>query len=404
MPRHRPLSVIASAVLLGACASGTVAVHRPGDGDSVPRSTVPMSMLVRPGLPFPESRCARNREAGKIVYLTPANYVASAGVVEVLLAKAKGYYDELCLDVTIVPSFTTENYPSVAANDAQFATAASFSELADFAGHNNARLVTLAVDGRIPLDVLIVRPGESTAVGQLRGKAIGVKGALTPGVAALFGRAGLRTKDVKSGTVTLDYSTVDVVGVPPAEALARTDLAALNGTLSDEAAELSAAQIPFQTVQPVASKVAGSFGVLFTNGRFMLEFPTAVEDFLRATSRGLRDALDDPVRAVEVVAAWIPPTETLPEEVQAQMTPFDVARETRRWTTEAALIRQRWRSGPPNLPLRSVLGAEARAGQAAGLFSRAEPNPDRLIDDLSLRAVYNAGGVVVWPQRKQSGA
>jgi NitT/TauT family transport system substrate-binding protein len=57
--------------------------------------------------PFPESRCEANRAAGTISYLTGFDYAATASIVEVLVADAKGYFDELCLDVDIAASAPT---------------------------------------------------------------------------------------------------------------------------------------------------------------------------------------------------------------------------------------------------------------------------------------------------------
>ena len=61
-----------------------------------------------------------------------------------------GYYDDLCLDVELTPSFSTDNYPLVAAGEAQFASGGSFSEVVDFAAANDADLVAVVVEGRYP--------------------------------------------------------------------------------------------------------------------------------------------------------------------------------------------------------------------------------------------------------------
>ena len=63
------------------------------------------------------------------------------------MAEDKGYFDEMCLDVDLKPSFSTANYPLVAANEAQFASAGSYAEIADF-NANDAELVVVAVEGK----------------------------------------------------------------------------------------------------------------------------------------------------------------------------------------------------------------------------------------------------------------
>ena len=61
-------------------------------------------------------------------------------MVDVFVAEQPGYYDELCLDVEIIASFSTANYPLVADGEAQFASGGSFSEVVNFAAANDAAL------------------------------------------------------------------------------------------------------------------------------------------------------------------------------------------------------------------------------------------------------------------------
>ena len=50
-------------------------------------------------------------------------------MVDVFVAEERGYFDELCLDVEVVASFSTANYPLIAGGEAQFASGGSFSEV-----------------------------------------------------------------------------------------------------------------------------------------------------------------------------------------------------------------------------------------------------------------------------------
>ena len=61
-----------------------------------------------------DGRCAENREAGTITYLTGFDFAAAASMVDVFVAEQHGYYDELCLDVEVIASFSTANYPLIA--------------------------------------------------------------------------------------------------------------------------------------------------------------------------------------------------------------------------------------------------------------------------------------------------
>ena len=96
--------------------------------------------MVAAGEPFPADRCEANKAAGTITYLSSFDFAASASIVEVLVAKQKGYFDDLCLDVEVKPSFSTDNYPLIAANEAQFSSGGSFSEVVDYAGRQRRRV------------------------------------------------------------------------------------------------------------------------------------------------------------------------------------------------------------------------------------------------------------------------
>jgi len=159
-PRRSVILIAATALALAACSSdadtdGTTA----GADTSTADTTVDVSEVVA-GEAFPADRCEANKAAGPIVYLSSFDFSASASIVEVLVAESKGYYDDLCLDVQLTPSFSVDNYPLIAANEAQFSSGGSFSEMVDFADANDAGFVALAVDGRTGIDALITKDGE----------------------------------------------------------------------------------------------------------------------------------------------------------------------------------------------------------------------------------------------------
>ncbi len=386
--RRAALFVLAAMTALSAvaCSDQQVTIVRPGSRDSAPAPTIPLSMRVRPSEPFPASRCQRNREFGPITYLTNANYTASAGVIDVIVAKAQGYFDMLCLDVTVVPSFATENYPMVAGNEAQFATAGSFSEIVDFAGRNNARFVALAVDGRVPLETLIVKPGTPTDPAQLRGASLAVLGGVTPAVAEMLARAGLQT-DGADGQPVRAYTEIPVETTDPVQRLQTPGAVGMTGSVSVDIPALTSAGIPFATIDPADHNIQGSFGVLYTNATFAAEFPTVVEDVLRAASRGLADALADPAAAVDLVERSVPIG-----------TPWNRDVELARWKVESTLIRTGARTGAPNMPDHRRLGEEIDDGAATGLFDGVVPELSAVLNDAPLRAVHTAGGSIVWPK------
>jgi len=176
-----PLFAVVLALVVVAVACGD---------DTEPTATEPS--VTEPAATEPVSsgiaadRCQANQEAGTINYYSGFDYAAAASIIEVIVADDAGYYDELCLDVEITPSFSTANYPLVASNQAQFSSSGSFSELVTFASGNEADLVALSVDGHVAIDLLMVHPDLVASLADIAGTTLGVKGALPPAVAVML--------------------------------------------------------------------------------------------------------------------------------------------------------------------------------------------------------------------------
>ncbi len=339
------------------------------------------------GQPFPDARCAANRDAGTISYLTGFDYAAAASMVDVFVAAERGYYDELCLDVEITPSFSTTNYPIVASGHAQFASGGSFTEVATFAAANEADLVAVVVEGRSPADVLILKPDTAATLEDLAGATIGVKGKIPPSIAAMLAGAGL--------VEGRDYQTVLLDGFDPTAHIALDEIVGFPGYRSNEPGVLERAGIPFDVFDPIDYDVPGSFGVIYTTRSFIDDHPTAAQDFVRATMRGLGDAIADPdaaaATAMDLVTAGGNPNYLSPEG------------EAFRWSTESATVQADYAAssasfGVPDLEL---LQAEVDAYDAVGLFTdagtQAPSDLSALVDTDLIDGVYGARNDVVWP-------
>ena len=386
---------VCTAALLAACSSdgdsagsdttagdttATTAATSPATTDGAATSGV--SDVVA-GEAFPEDRCAANQAAGTITYLTGFDFAATASIVDVLVAEEKGYYEAMCLDVEVTPSFSTANYPLVAENDAQFASGGSFSEVASFAAANDADLVVLAVEGPTAIDSLIVKPGVATELTDLEGTTIGVKGKLPPSVAAMLAQAGLVEGE--------NYDTVLLDGFDPVQHIAIESIVGFPGYKSNEPGQLERAGIEFDLFDPIDYDIPGSFGVIYTNQQFIDEHPTAAEDFVRATMLGLDDAISDPEAAAAIAVGRINdggnPNFLSPEG------------ETFRWTTDAALISSLTPSGTGyGVPQSGALQNELDTYAEIGLFGDAgAPDADSLLGDEIIVRIYTADGQVVWP-------
>jgi NitT/TauT family transport system substrate-binding protein len=380
--RHRQ-SVIAltlAALLIGACGDDSSTDDGGDGGDTVDVGDVPS---VESGEPFPDARCEANRAAGTISYLSSFDFAAAASIVEVLVAEERGYFDAMCLDVDIEASFSVANYPLVAANDAQFSSGGSFSEIVTFAAANEADFVAVAVEGRTAIDGLIVKPDHASTLEDLRGASIGVKEKLPSAVTAMLAAAGL-----VEGT---DYETVPLEGFDPTAHIAIDSIVGFPGWKSNEPGQLERAGIDFTLFDPTEEGVPGSFGVLYTNRTFLTEHPSAAQDFVRAAMAGLADAIVDPAAAsaiaVELINGNGNPNFLSPEG------------ETFRWATESQLIVDTTPDGTGfGVPDAVVLQEELDTYASVGLFGDGDtPIATDWIDATMISSIYADDGSIIYP-------
>jgi len=365
-----PLAVIGALTLTVASCSD--------DSTSAPSTTTGSTGIS-------DERCAANRAAGKITYLSGFDFAAAASIVEVVLAEKLGYFETMCLDVELKPSFSTANYPLVAGNEAQFSSSGSFTELAEFNAANGADLVGLSVAGRTAIDTLIVKPDRIKAYADLKGTTIGVKGKLPPSIKALLAKNGL-----VEGT---DFKTVLLEGFDPKVHYALDGIVGFPGWKTNEPGQLDAAGITYSTFDPTEEGIPGSFGLLYTNRKFLAEHPTAVQDFMRAAMKGLADAIADPTAAATACFEKI--------TAGGNQNYLSIEGETFRWRVGAELIAELTPAGTPlGLPDLAGLQAEVDAYDAVGVFAGAggKPSTEGVVDASVLQAIYGADGTVIWPE------
>ena len=400
MSLRRALFHLAPLILLAACSSdnatpasttatgGTsetapTTVPAVVDTTAAPSDTISPISAVTAGAAFPADRCEANKAAGTINYLSGFDFSASASIVDVLVAKQKGYFAALCLDVNVKPSFSTENYPLIAANEAQFASGGSFSEVVDYAGRNDAGFVALAVEGRTGIDALIVKDGQTTQLSDIKGKTIGVKGAITPSVAAMLKKAGL--------SEGVDYQTALLDGFDPKIHIAIPEIVGFPGFKSSEPLQLKAAGIPFKLYDPADYDIPGSFGVLYTNATFLKDFPTATEDFMRAAMKGLADTLADPKAAANMAVDMI--------NANGNASHLSPDSEIARWNVESKLISDSTASTLPiGVPDPNLLQNEVNTYTDIGLFDGQVPDITTILNTTLVKSIYDDSKAVVWPK------
>jgi ABC-type nitrate/sulfonate/bicarbonate transport system substrate-binding protein len=364
--RHRALALAAVGLAITGCSS------------SKPSATKGMVGTVTDKA-ISADRCAANKAAGKITYLSSFDFAATASIVEVVVAKAKGYYEKMCLDVDLKSSFSTANYPLIAANTAQFSSAGSYVEQLNFS-KDGAELVTVVMDGKTGVDALLVRAdGPVKSLADLKGKKIGVKGALPPAEVAMLNKAGLK------GT---DYETVTLQGFDPKQHWA-LPIDALPVYKSNEPGQLDAAGIKYTMFDPAKEGIPGSFGLIYTNKTFHDAHPTAVQDFVRASMKGMEDAIANQADAVDTCFKKI--TEGGNKNF------LQPTGEKYRWGVESKIVTDATPKGEGiGLVHRADLDKQVAAYVTAGVLT-GKPKVDGTYDDTAAKSIYNAAGKVIWP-------
>jgi ABC-type nitrate/sulfonate/bicarbonate transport system substrate-binding protein len=360
------LSIMCTGLLvLASCSSDDAA-----DSTAAPDETA----AVEGGVADAAARCAANTAVGKLTYSSSFDFAAAASIIDVVVAKEKGYFEDLCLDVDLKPGFSTGNYPLVASGQVQFSSAGSYTELVNFSKDGAA--FTAFIDyGKTPIEGLVAKDPSLASLADLKGKTIGVKGDIPPSIVAMLSKAGL-----KRGT---DYKEVLLDGFDPKVHIGLVD--AFPVYKSNEPGQLDAAGVKYKLFDPTAEGIPGSFGILYTSADFAKKNPTVVEDFARAALRGMEDAVADPAAAVKISVSQINAAGN-----QAFLTE---AGETYRWTQELAEVVKGLGGQPIGTVIPEVLGAETKAYTDAGILEVPDPGS---YDAAVVPKLYGKDGKVVF--------
>ena len=345
---------------------------------STPSSTPSADGVTAEGIS--DEECAANKAAGKITYLSSFDFSASASIIDVVVAKEKGYFDAMCLDVDLRAGFSTTNYPLVASGQAQFSSAGNFTEILKYSTGGAAFVATVDY-GKVPIEGLVTKDPTITDLAQLKGKTIGVKGDIPSSIVAMLAKAGLIR-----GT---DYNEVLVDGYDPVAQL-KLDIDALPVYKSNEPGQLDAAGVKYGLFDPADSDTPGTFGLIYTSKSFAEEHPTAVAGFTRAALRGMEDAIADPTAAVAMSVDMI--------NAAGNQNFLTAAGETFRWTTESKIVEQGTPSGEPiGLIDPDLFKNEYDTYVADGAFPDGAPTFSESWDADLARSMYDSSGKVIWP-------
>ncbi len=325
------------------------------------------------------ARCAQNKAAGKITYLSGYQYQASATILEYVAASKLGYFADLCLNVALEPGTgdTSQNAKLLASGRATISPVAEQDLM-------EARANGIAIEGvssysDAGLEVLMTNP-DITALPQLDGTIVGDKGHFPATVEAMMVKAGVT------------WSTLRIVteGYDPTVLPRRAGgLAALTGFVSNEPNQLKAAGHPVTVWQPVKYGIPSSLGAMAVNPAFAKAHPTAVEDLLRAAIHAYRYCAASPASAAQCVgytAALSGPA-------------YDQKLNQAIWTTETQVVKD---NPTPGQPLGGL--DPANIAKLVGLLHQFKIIPDGVtaadasawFDNSYVTAIYKSG-TLAWP-------
>jgi ABC-type nitrate/sulfonate/bicarbonate transport system substrate-binding protein len=340
---------------------------------------VPANSVTIDGI-SPE-RCEANKKAGKITYLSGFDYAATASIVEMIVADAKGYFAKMCLDVDVKASFSTANYALVADNKAQFASAGSYVEVLRNSPKEKPLVVAYNL-GKTAIDGLMVRDDVIKGLRDLRGKVIGMKGDIPPSIVAMLNSVGL-----KRGS---DYTDKLVEGFNPV-AHFQLPIDALPGFKSNEPGQLDRAGIAYKLFDPTAYGIPGSFGLIYTNPKFLKENPTAAQDFVRAALYGYADSVNDIDGAVDLAVKRI--------NANGNRNFLSPVGERFRWRVEAKIVADNTPVGTAvGLIIPKLLQEQVDAYTEAGVFTT-KPLIVGTYDDSLVKSVIGPDNQVIWPKK-----
>lgn len=256
------LAAVALTAGVAGCGSGSSDKSPAGSGGSASPA----------GSAISAKRCAENKAAGKITYLSGYQYQSSVSILEYIAAAKLGYFKDLCLDVALKPGTgdTAQNTKLLAAGKATV-SAVSQEDVIQ-AQANGIDIKGISSDSNAGLDILMTNK-DITKLTQLDGKVLGHKGFVPAAVEAMLVKVG-----VKWDTLKLVKEGYDPSVLPRKQG----GLEALTGFVSNEPNQLKAAGKPVTVWQPVDYGIPSSIGAMAVNPAFGAAHPVAVQDILRA--------------------------------------------------------------------------------------------------------------------------
>ncbi len=227
--------------------------------------------------------------AGKQKITFQAGYLPQGNIsfVAAYVAKEKGFFDQVGLDVTIdhTPPGQGDNFKRLAAKDIQFTTIPG-PDIVKQVGDQGVPFVDVAVFGHASDNAIIaLEKSGFKSLKDLEGKKVGYKFFINPWVKAMFEAAGADMSKVDFVSVGFDPRILlDSAGAGKVDAE--------EAFKSNEPDTLARAGFPVTVFKPEDLGVTSLGQTYITHQDYVKSDPEMIRKFLKATMKGLAYALD----------------------------------------------------------------------------------------------------------------
>jgi NitT/TauT family transport system substrate-binding protein len=215
------------------------------------------------------------------------------------VAKSKGYYQNVGLDVSFDHNTITNLFGSMTAGKNAFVFGSGDELLVARDKNKDLKLVDVStIFQKYPVSLIVPADSSIKKLEDLKGHSIGIPGpygATYTGLLALLQKANLTLKDVD----------VQAINYTQVAKLTQHQVDAVMGYSNNEPLQLERSGFPVRTFaisdyQPLVSNGIVTMQETYQNQQAM------VRSFVQATIKGLQDVIKDPAKAVETCKEYVP--------------------------------------------------------------------------------------------------
>jgi NitT/TauT family transport system substrate-binding protein len=321
-----------------------------------------------------DAGCNRNKAAGTITYISPFEYDAAAGLMDVFMAQHLGYFQARCLKVSINAS-AQNGQQLVSAGRAQFTSIGSAADHL-LAKANGANLTAIATDGDQDPHAIYTQK-KITNLKQLEGGKLGYHINVTPAATAMLKAAGADPSKIKFISLTSFDPTV----------VTRGQIDGAIGYASNEPNQLKLAGQKFNEFLPSQFGVGGTYTVMQVNTTWYKQHRAVAADWMRADLKALQYCVDNQAACVNYMTG-LAKTHGLGKA-------FPPALEAKVWATESTYVKNN-HGRPPGVQTYSEWQPDVTLVKQYGNLKHPLPPLQEVMDPSLVASLYR-GNTLIWP-------